>query len=90
MQWMAWTPITAWFFITIGLIIMGMTVWQIASPTVPRKGFLPIVTTRGDRLFIGLLGGIYILLIWIGLTHLSLWIALALAILFLLVVMRWG
>lgn len=90
MQWMAWTPITAWFFITIGLMIMGMTIWQLVSPTVPRKGFLPIITTRGDRLFIGLLGGVYILLIWIGLVQLNLWYALALAILFLVVVMRWG
>jgi hypothetical protein len=33
----------------------GMTVWEIKSPTTLRKGFLPIATTRGDRLFIGLL-----------------------------------
>ncbi|WP_027184216.1 DUF2160 domain-containing protein [Desulfovibrio inopinatus] len=90
MQWMAWTPITAWFFITIGLILMGMTVWQLVSPTVPRKGFLPIVTTRGDRLFIGLLGGVYILLLWIGLIQSNLWYALALAVLYIIVVMRWG
>jgi predicted small integral membrane protein len=34
-----------------------MTVWEIKSPTTMRKGFLPIATTRGDRLFIGLLSG---------------------------------
>jgi hypothetical protein len=44
------------FFICIVLMLAGMTVWEIKSPTVLRKGFLPIATTRGDRLFIGLLG----------------------------------
>jgi len=90
LEWMAWTPITASFFIFIGLVLLGMTVWQIVSPTVERKGFLPMPTTRGDRLFIGLLGGCYILLAWIGLTELSLWIALALAFLYLGLTMRFG
>ncbi len=90
LEWMAWTPITASFFIFIGLVLMGMTVWQIVSPTVESKGFLPMPTTRGDRLFIGLLGSCYILLAWIGLTELSLWIALALCFLFLGLTLRFG
>ena len=32
-----------------------------------RKGFLPVATTRGDRLFIGLLAAGYINLMWLGL-----------------------
>ena len=51
LEWMAWTVPTATFFITIALILAGMTVWEILSPTVLRRGFLPIATTRGDRLF---------------------------------------
>ncbi len=90
LEWMAWTPMTASFFIFIGLLLTCMTVWQILSPTVERKGLLPMATTRGDRLFIGLLGGCYILLAWIGLTELSLWIALALAFLFLFLSLRFG
>ncbi|RLB93909.1 MAG: hypothetical protein DRH26_02705, partial [Deltaproteobacteria bacterium] len=66
LEWMAWTLPTAIFFITIGLILISMTVWQVFSPTIERKGFLPISTTRGDRLFIGLLGSAYIHLAWIG------------------------
>ena len=38
-----------------------------------RRGFLPMATTRGDRLFIGLLGAAYIHLAWLGLTDLPLW-----------------
>ena len=54
MEWMAWTPVTAAFFGGIALLLVGMTVWEIRSPCAERRGFLPIATTRGDRLFIGL------------------------------------
>ena len=65
--WMVWTTPVAVFFTCIALMLIGMTVWEIKSPTVERKGFLPMVTTRGDRLFIGLLGAAYINLAFIGL-----------------------
>jgi len=65
-EWMAWTTPVAVFFGCIVLMIAGMTVWEIKSPTVMRKGFLPMATTRGDRLFIGLLGAAYINLAFIG------------------------
>ena len=88
--WMAWTVPTAVFFVAIALILVGMTVWQVLSPSVPRRGLLPMATTRGDRLFIGLLGSAFIHLAWIGLTGLSLWWAFAIAVAFLLATMRWG
>jgi predicted small integral membrane protein len=50
---------------------------------------LPIVTTPGDRLFIGLLGSAYIHLTWRGLTNFSLWWALGISLVFLIVIMRW-
>jgi predicted small integral membrane protein len=43
-------------------------VWELRSPTHERKGFLPIATTRGDRLFIGLLAAVYVNLAWIGIS----------------------
>lgn len=90
MEWMAWTPLTAGFFITIVLILISMTIWEIKSPNVARRGFLPIVTTRGDRLFIGLLGSAYIHLMWLGFTDLKLWIATVISVCFLGTLMRWG
>ena len=65
-SWMVWTTPVAVFFTCIVLMLIGMTVWEIKSPTIERKGFLPMVTTRGDRLFIGLLGAAYINLAFIG------------------------
>jgi predicted small integral membrane protein len=90
LQWMEWTLPTAIFFVTIFLILVAMTVWQVKSPSIERRGFLPIPTTPGDRLFIGLLGSAYIFLAWVGLTELSLWIMLVISICWITIVMRWG
>lgn len=90
MSWMVWTMPTAIFFSSIAAMLAGMTIWEILSPTIERKGFLPIATTRGDRLFIGLLSAAFIHLGVIGFTSLSIWIALAVSALWLLVLMRWG
>ena len=67
-EWMAWTLPVAVFFICIALMLAGMTVWEIKSPTTMRKGFLPLETTRGDRLFIGLLSAAYVNLIFVGIS----------------------
>ena len=90
LEWMAWTVPTALFFITISLMLVGMTIWQIISPTIERRGVLPIKTTRGDRLFIGLLGSAYIHLAWLGLTDFTIWIAFGISIVWMVVIMRWG
>ncbi|MGE0349457.1 DUF2160 domain-containing protein [Hydrogenophaga sp.] len=100
-QWMVWTTPVAVFFTCIALMLVGMTVWEIKSPTVERKGFLPMVTTRGDRLFIGLLGAAYINLAFIGLAgwlaewlsleqEPSIWIAFVTSMAWLLWVLRKG
>jgi predicted small integral membrane protein len=65
---MYWTPEVAVFFVCVAAMLAGMTVWELRSPTVERKGFLPIATTRGDRLFIGLLAGAFVNLAWVGIT----------------------
>lgn len=89
-SWMAWTPPVAIFFTCIGLMLVVMTVWQIRSPSIERKGLLPIATTRGDRLFIGLLSAAYVNLAWTGLTDLDQTIGSAIGFVVLLIVMRWG
>lgn len=90
LEWMAWTLPTAIFFTVIAVLLLIMTIWQVKAPSVERKGFLPIATTPGDRLFIGLLSSAYIHLAWLGLTSLSLWIALIIAAVWMGILMRWG
>jgi predicted small integral membrane protein len=90
LQWMAWTLETAVFFAVIAALLATYTVWGLVSPSVPRRGFLPMPTTRGDRLFLGLMGSAWINLAWLGLTELSQWVAVVLSMLFMLVIGRWG
>jgi predicted small integral membrane protein len=100
-EWMAWTLPVAVFFTSIVLMLVGMTVWQLKSPTVERRGFLPIATTRGDRLFIGLLVAAYInlafvavserMIEWFGLSQEpSIWISFGVSMAWLVLVMRKG
>src|SRR2546428_7900370 len=65
--WMAWTWPTAVFCLFIGVLLAGMVVWEWRSPGgAPRRGVLPIVTTRGDPLFISLLSAAYLRLGWLA------------------------
>ena len=76
-EWMAWTTPVAVFFTSVALMLVGMTVWEIKSPTMLRKGFLPMETTRGDRLFIGLLAAAYVNLAFVGVSgKLTEWMSL--------------
>jgi len=68
-EWMAWTLPVAVFFTCIVLMLVGMTLWEIKSPTLMRKGFLPMPTTRGDRLFIGLLSAAYLNLAFVAVSE---------------------
>jgi predicted small integral membrane protein len=101
LAWMVWTTPVAIFFACIVLALIGMTVWEIKSPTTMRKGFLPLATTRGDRLFIGLLTAAYINLAFVGLAgrfqqwfslaqEPSVWISFVLSLAVLALIMRRG
>ena len=81
---------TAVFFIAIFLMLAGMLVWELVSPTIERRGFLMIPTTRGTRFFLGLLGSAYIHLGWIALTDGTLWYATFISMGWMIVVMRSG
>ncbi len=67
MDWMAWTWPTAIFFMVIASLLIVFTILAIKFPETPRVGVLRIETTRGDRLFITLLGSAFINLAWLGL-----------------------
>ena len=88
--WMAWTLPTAIFFMTIFALLLGMGVWEYVSPGGnPRVGILRFETTRGDRLFVSLLGSAFIHLAWLGLVGPNLWWALALSVVYAIGVFRY-
>ena len=90
MTWMAWTMPTALFFVSIAAALVIMTVLEIWRPTTMARGFLPIPTTRGERLFISLLSAAFIHLLWLGLVGEGLLIATAIAVVWAALLMRWG
>ena len=89
MDWMAWTWPTAAFFCVIALTLITFTILAIKYPEVPRNGVLGIETTRGDRLFITLLGSAFINLAWLGLFSAPQWGALIVCLFYAIAVFRW-
>ena len=87
--WMAWTLPTALFFGGIFTLLIGMGIWEYFSPGGnPRVGILRFETTRGDRLFITLLGSAFIHIAWLGLVGANLWWALAVCVVYAIGVFR--
>ncbi|WP_299621549.1 DUF2160 domain-containing protein [Pelagibius sp.] len=90
LSWMAWTWQTAIFFGVIALLLICMSLWEMKRPGGnPRRGVLGLDTTRGDRLFISLLGSAYINLAWLAVVGPPLWIALLLCVAYAVLVFRY-
>ena len=89
LAWMAWTWQTGLFFAGIASLLVLLTLLAIWRPETERVGVLGIATTRGDRLFISLLGSAFIHLAWLGLVGPGLGWASGLALLYAAAVFRW-
>ena len=90
LSWMAWTWPTGAFFLFILFCLVGMSVWEYYSPGGdPRHGILGLDTTRGDRLFISLLGSAFIFLAWLGFVGTPLWGPLVISLAYAIAVFRW-
>ena len=87
--WMAWTFPVALFFYIIAALLITFTLLAIRYPETPRHGILAIETTRGDRLFITLLGSAFINLAWLFFFGAPLTWALILCLLYAFAVFRW-
>ena len=90
LTWMAWTWPTAAFFGFVVLCLVSMSVWEWFQPGgSPRRGILSLDTTRGDRLFISLLGSGFIHLGWLGLFGTPLWGAVVISLIYAVCVFRY-
>jgi predicted small integral membrane protein len=102
--WMAWTWQTGLFFLLLAATLCVMTSLAIRYPEHERYGLLRIPTTRGDRLYLSLLGAAFVHLAWIGfvgaetivtlpftggLEVSSLWIASLISLVYAAAVFRW-
>jgi len=89
MAWMAWTVPTALFFVIIAALLVTFTILALRFPETPRRGILRIDTTRGDRLFITLLGSAFINLVWLAAFGSPVWGALIVCLVYAFAVFRW-
>ena len=86
---MAWTfPVALFFFLIVALLVI-FSLLAIRFPETPRRGALGIQTTRGDRLFITLVGSAFINMGWLYFFGAPLTGALVVSALYGLVVFRW-
>ncbi|MEM6428593.1 MAG: DUF2160 family membrane protein [Deinococcota bacterium] len=94
LAWMDWTQPTAIFFSGLGVALTIMTLWDILSPTRERKGFLPITTTRGAKFFLSVISFIGIMVLTLAIfPNISLgnlWYAVAVALVWIMVMVGWG
>ena len=87
--WMAWTFPIALFFYCIACLLILFTLLAIRYPETPRIGILRIETTRGDRLFISLLGSAFICVGWLFAFGAPLTGALICCLIYAAAVFRW-
>jgi predicted small integral membrane protein len=91
LSWMQWTPATALVLGVLFVVLALMTVWDIRSPSIRRKGFLPIGFTRGERLFLSIVIFIGTMICWLAfLPKTDPLFALPAAAILILIVVRWG
>ena len=88
---MAWTWQTALFFALLFATLSAMTVLALRRPETERVGALGLPTTRGDRLFLTLLGAAFIHLGWLALMgDAPLWGASILSLIWGAALFRWA
>ena len=88
---MAWTWQTATFFALLLATLLVMTLLAVLRPEADRVGALGLPTTRGDRLFLTLLGAAFIHLGWLALAgEAPLWGASIVSVLYGAAMFRWA
>jgi predicted small integral membrane protein len=89
--WMLWTVPSAIAFGLIVALIIVVNIVDVFAPGYSRKGFLPIATTRGDRLYISLVSAVLAFLLWMKFVPANgLIYSLAVVLPLFLVLMIWG
>ena len=91
LDWMAWTWETATFFALLFMTLAVMTMLAVRRPETERIGVLGLPTTRGDRLFLTLLGAAFIHLGWLALAgDAPLWGASIVSLVYGAILFRWA
>jgi len=89
-SWMYWTIPVAIVFSGIFVMLAGMTIWGHYRTPVLRKGFLRIVTDRGDRVYIAIVIFALLMVLSFAFAIPSALISAAVAASVSAVVLKWG
>lgn len=65
LEWMHWTWQSATGFALLFGLLGALAVLDSRVPSYPRKGFLPMETTRGDRVFLSIVLVLLVMLAWL-------------------------
>ena len=90
LSWMYWTIPVAIIFVFIFVMITGMTIWGKYRPPHRRKGFLRIVTDRGERLYIALVALALVMVGSFAIEGTDAWISFGVAAALAAVILKWG
>jgi predicted small integral membrane protein len=91
LDWMQWTPLTVAIFFGVVSVLVFMGVWDVRSPSIRRKGFLPVGFTRGERLFLSVVVFLATCILWLAfLPDTPIEYALPVAAILIVILVRWG
>lgn len=91
LAWMHWTWQSGIAFILLAGLLIGLAVLDRRRPGYSRKGFLPMATTRGDRVFLSIVTLVGLLLLQLKfLPDISSWWVLACGAVSAVVIMQRG
>lgn len=91
LEWMHWTVPSAVGIFGVFALIIGLNILDKFNPGYARKGFLPMETTRGDRVFVCIISTIIIWIFWLRfLPEVSIALSLLVAAPVVFVIMKWG
>jgi predicted small integral membrane protein len=91
LSWMHWTWKSGLGFVLLAGLLIGLAVLDRYRPGYGRKGFLPIVTTRGDRVFMSLAAFLTIVFLWLKyFPEVTRWWVFPVAGVVAFIIMRWA
>ena len=90
-DWMHWTVPSAIGVFGIFAMIIGVNILDVYKPGYARKGFLPMETTRGDRIFVSIISSVIVWILWLKfIPEVSIIFSLNIIVPLVFVIMRWG
>ncbi|WP_455364708.1 DUF2160 family membrane protein [[Eubacterium] cellulosolvens] len=91
LEWMFWTTSTLIFLGAVILFFSALIIIDLKNRSViPKKGFLPFATTRGDRIFLGMAVLMAIGILWLKFVPIPMRYSIIAGIIAVIIFVIWG